>query len=135
MKASIERADFSARLQLALRNAGYSLDSPTKLAREFNIRFQGRSVTAHAVRKWLVGEALPTQEKLRALAQWLGVAATWLRFGDTAEASLSTNGEDSSSRSESLDIRMIGDLQLLDESHRTVAREIIRTLVHLNRKK
>lgn len=75
MKASIEREDFSGRLQMALRNADYSPDSPTQLAREFNIRFTGRPITVHAARKWLVGEAIPTQEKLRTLAQWLGVPA------------------------------------------------------------
>src|SRR6476619_4237714 len=91
MKASIEREDFSGRLQLALRNADYSPDSPTPLAREFNIRFAGRPITVHAARQWLVGEAIPTQEKLRTLAQWLGVPAEWLRFGG-AEA-ISTNGD------------------------------------------
>ena len=48
MKASIEREDFSERLQQALRNADYSPDSPTQLAREFNIRFTGRPITVHA---------------------------------------------------------------------------------------
>src|SRR3569623_3023484 len=83
MKASTERKEFSERLQQALRNTDYSPDSPTQLAREFNVRFSGRPITVHAARKWLVGEAIPTQEKLRALAQWLGVPAEWLRFGGT----------------------------------------------------
>ena len=51
------------------------------LLRKFNVRFAGRPVTVHAARKWLVGEAIPTQEKLRTLADWLGVPADWLRFG------------------------------------------------------
>src|SRR3954463_2640788 len=81
MNPSNEREHFSERLQQALRNAHYSSDSPTHLAREFNIRFDGRPITVHAARKWLVGEAIPTQEKLRMIAQWLGVPAEWLRFG------------------------------------------------------
>ena len=81
MKAFLEREDFSGRLQQALRNAEYSPESPTQLARKFNMRFAGRPVTVHAARKWLVGEAIPTQEKLRTLADWLGVPADWLRFG------------------------------------------------------
>src|SRR5881409_3250771 len=80
MNGSIEREGFSDRLQQALRHAHYPPDSPTKLAREFNIRFSGRPVTVHAARKWLVGEAIPTQEKLRMIAQWLGVPAEWLRL-------------------------------------------------------
>jgi len=72
MNSTNERESFSERLQQALKNAHYSPDSPTRLAREFNIRFEGRPITVHAARKWLVGEAIPTQEKLRMIAQWLG---------------------------------------------------------------
>jgi len=134
MKASIEREDFSERLQLALRNADYSPDSPTQLAREFNIRFSGRPITVHAARKWLVGEAIPTQEKLRTLAQWLGVPAEWLRFGGDEVRSTSDSGE-LPSRFESVDVKLIADLQRLDEHYREIAREIIRMLVRINRKK
>lgn len=133
MKASIEREDFSERLQLALRNAEYSPDSPTQLAREFNVRFAGRPITVHAARKWLVGEAIPTQEKLRTLAQWLGVPAEWLRFGGGDEKS-SENAE-FTSRFESADVKLIADLQRLDETYRIIAREMIRMLVRINRQK
>jgi transcriptional regulator with XRE-family HTH domain len=135
MKASIEREDFSERLQLALRNADYSPDSPTQLAREFNIRFPGRPITVHAARKWLVGEAIPTQEKLRTLAQWLGVPAEWLRFGGSSEGDAAANGADLTSRFESADLKLIADLQRLDEHYQTIAREIIRMLVRLSRSK
>jgi transcriptional regulator with XRE-family HTH domain len=133
MKASIEREDFSERLQLALRNADYSPDSPTQLAREFNIRFSGRPITVHAARKWLVGEAIPTQEKLRTLAQWLGVPAEWLRFGGEQSANGTT--VDPTSRFESADVKLIADLQRLDEHNQSIAREIIRMLVRMNRQK
>jgi transcriptional regulator with XRE-family HTH domain len=74
-----ERAAFSLRLREALRNAGLPDDSPTVLYR--NITVRGIPVTVHAVRKWLMGEAIPTQEKLIAIATWLGVPPDWLRFG------------------------------------------------------
>jgi transcriptional regulator with XRE-family HTH domain len=135
MKASIEREDFSERLQQALRNADYSPESPTQLAREFNIRFQGRPITVHAARKWLVGEAIPTQEKLRTLAQWLGVPAEWLRFGGSADAARSANDADLTSRFESADLKLIADLQRLDEHYQAIAREIIRMLVRMSRPK
>lgn len=134
MNPSIEREGFSERLQYALRNAEYSPDSPTQLAREFNIRFEGRPITVHAARKWLVGEAIPTQEKLRTLAQWLGVPAEWLRFGGDRGNTLTTvPGEPA--RFESADVKLIADLQRLDQHHQTIAREFIRMLVRLNRKK
>ena len=64
-----ERQNFTSRLKSALRNADYSQDSPTQLPREFNVRFTARPITVHAARKWLFGEALPTQEKLHVLSQ------------------------------------------------------------------
>ena len=136
MKASIEREDFSQRLQQALRNADYSPDSPTQLAREFNVRFTGRPITVHAARKWLVGEAIPTQEKLRTLAHWLGVPAEWLRFGGSLENA--RRGENASSeasaRFDSDAVKLISDLQRLDEHYRIIAREIIRMLVRISHK-
>jgi transcriptional regulator with XRE-family HTH domain len=139
MKASIEREDFSGRLQQALRDADYSPDSPTQLAREFNIRFPGRPITVHAARKWLVGEAIPTQEKLRTLAQWLGVPAEWLRFGGT-HVSVGANAANAANaappvRFEAEDVKLITDLKRLDERDRTIARELIRMLARLSREK
>jgi len=134
MKASIEREDFSVRLQQALRKGGYSPDSPTQLAREFNVRFSGRPITVHAARKWLVGEAIPTQEKLRTLAAWLGIATEWLRFGGN-DPQHSVQVAESSTRFDSIDLKLIADLQQLDEQYREVAREFIRMLVRLNARK
>jgi len=138
MKASIEREDFSERLQQSLRNSDYSPDSPTQLAREFNVRFPGRPITVHAARKWLVGEAIPTQEKLRTLAQWLGVAAEWLRFGgdDRVGERRSTDvGAEVPARFASEDVKLIADLQRLDEHYQTIVREFIRVLVRLKHPK
>lgn len=134
MNSSNERESFSQRLQQALKNAHYSPDSPTRLAREFNIRFEGRPITVHAARKWLVGEAIPTQEKLRMLAQWLGVPAEWLRFGGTDADAGSGNGGNNT-RFESADVKLVADLQRLDEHHRQIAREFIRMLVRINHQK
>lgn len=130
MNSTNERESFSERLQQALKNAHYSPDSPTRLAREFNIRFEGRPITVHAARKWLVGEAIPTQEKLRMIAQWLGVPADWLRFGGPEAPG--EGGEHASARFESADVKLIADLQRLDEHHRQLAREFIRMLVRIN---
>ena len=134
MNSTNERENFSERLQTALKNAHYSPDSPTRLAREFNVRFEGRPITVHAARKWLVGEAIPTQEKLRMIAQWLGVPADWLRFGGDNDAAANGDGANVP-RFESADVKLISDLQRLDEHHRQLAREFIRMLVRVNYQK
>lgn len=133
MNSSTERESFSERLQQALKNAHYSPDSPTRLAREFNIRFEGRPITVHAARKWIVGEAIPTQEKLRTLANWLGVPAEWLRFGGSEIGAPSSDPSQApAARFESADVKLVADLQRLDDQHRQIAREFIRMLVRLN---
>jgi transcriptional regulator with XRE-family HTH domain len=134
MSSSSEREGFSERLQHALRHANYSADSPTQLAREFNVRFEGKPITVHAARKWLVGEAIPTQEKLRALAQWLGVPAEWLRFGGS-ETGTAVEAPGAPARFESADVKLIADLQRLDSHHQAIAREFIRMLVRMTRQK
>jgi hypothetical protein len=76
-----ERAAFSARLTEALRGAGFEQINCSALAQEFNSRTPDNYVTVHAVRKWMVGEAIPSQENLIVLARWLAVNPEWLRYG------------------------------------------------------
>jgi hypothetical protein len=78
-----ERTGFSARLVIALKAAGYH-PSPSFFAREFNLRTLDSKVTVHAARKWLIGQAIPTQERISLLGRWLNVSAHWLRFGEGA---------------------------------------------------
>lgn len=129
MNSSQERLAFSERLQQALSNAEYSPNSPTQLAREFNLRFGGNPVTVHAARKWLQGESIPTQEKLRALASWLDVPADWLRFGN-AEVR-----KGAGTAPASVDAKTIALLQQLDDYHRTIAHEMLRALVRTTKKR
>jgi transcriptional regulator with XRE-family HTH domain len=129
-----ERLDFSQRLQQVLQHADYAPDSPTQLAREFNVRFDGTPITVHAARKWLLGEAIPTQEKLRALAQWLGVSAEWLRFGGEEAAQRSSGGA-REQRLDPRDLAIIENLHRLDDKHRHIVHTLIRQLVHANERK
>lgn len=85
MRQAREREDFSKRLAEALKKHGLPL-GPTELARRFNNRFPGSRVTPQAARKWLSGEAIPSQDRIRALASWMGVGPAWLRFGEEAGA-------------------------------------------------
>jgi transcriptional regulator with XRE-family HTH domain len=82
-----EKAEFSQRLRKAIEDAGYTV-RPIVLEREFNTRYWGRSVTVQAVRRWLRGEAIPSQEKLQVLADWLKVEPHILRFGEQAVQSI-----------------------------------------------
>jgi transcriptional regulator with XRE-family HTH domain len=86
-------------------------------------------VTVHAARKWLQGESIPTQEKLRALAGWLDVPADWLRFGngDTRKG----GGADTSMT----DQRATALLSQLDEHHRQIGLDMLRALVRTYKKK
>lgn len=72
---------FTRRLETRLRDQGKTL-SPTALAREFNLRWRGTSISVNATRKWLNGEAIPTLDKLSVLANLLDVSEDWLRWGD-----------------------------------------------------
>ena len=132
MNSNQERLEFSERLQQALLNADYSPSSPTELAREFNLRFPGQSVTVHAARKWLQGESIPTQDKLRTLAGWLNVPADWLRFGSMVDEQAAQGHPIKPS---SLDSKILTSLQQLDEHHKTVALEFLRSLIRLSKKK
>lgn len=76
-----QKAEFGERLRAAMLHAGYAV-RPIVLEREFNSRYWGRSVTLQAVRRWLRGEAIPSQDKLQVLAEWLNVEPQVLRFGE-----------------------------------------------------
>jgi len=78
-----EKAEFSQRLRNAIQNASHSL-RPVDVERAFNSRYYGRSVTMQAVRRWLRGEAIPSQEKLQVLADWLKIEPHVLRYGAPA---------------------------------------------------
>lgn len=82
-----EKLQFAERLREAMTRAGYPL-RPVVLEREFNTRFWGRSITLQAARRWLRGEAIPAQDKLQVLSDWLGVEPEVLRFGEVVRRSV-----------------------------------------------
>ena len=85
LEAIKERTEFAKRFALALEQTNKS-KLVVDVWREFNALNTHAPVTTHTVRKWLTGEAIPAQPKLRTLADWLGVSVAWLRFGDDAAA-------------------------------------------------
>ncbi len=78
-----EKAEFGIRLCRAMEEQGVPL-RPSVLEREFNRRYWGQSVSLQAVRRWMRGEAIPSQDKLQVLAEWLKVEPQILRFGENA---------------------------------------------------
>jgi hypothetical protein len=79
--AQKQQSLFSKRFVASLEILGIPT-SPTILQREYNIRSNQPPITSHAARKWLMGEAIPTQDRIKILADWLNVSPSWLRFGE-----------------------------------------------------
>lgn len=124
---SVERNAFCKRLSSALVAAGCE-PTPTAFAREFNVRAVGMSVTVHGARKWLVGEAFPTQARVHALARWLNVSAQWLRFGEDPGGGAGTAANDEGLIPHS-DILLLSDFRRLDERSQAVVRDLIGSLL------
>ena len=84
MQEMNEKLAFSQRLKQTLSNYDWAKISPTWLAREFNLRYSGKSISVQTANNWLLGTAIPSQDKLQLLAAWLNVSSQWLRFGEVS---------------------------------------------------
>ncbi|MHA7600930.1 transcriptional regulator [Alicycliphilus sp. T452] len=82
-----EKIEFSNRLRQAMADAGYA-PSPSVLEQEFNLRWYGRSISNQAAWNWLNSKAVPTQDKIQVLAEWLNVEPEVLRFGEAVRHSV-----------------------------------------------
>lgn len=82
-----EKKDFSHRLRQAMTDAGYT-PSPSVLEHEFNLRWYGRSISNQAAWSWLNSKAIPTQDKVQLLAEWLNIEPEVLRFGSAVRQSV-----------------------------------------------
>jgi hypothetical protein len=120
-------------LETLLLKKGKTL-SPTALARDFNLRWRGMPVTVNATRKWLMGEAVPTMDKIETLSSMLNVTADWLRWGDmsvqkpTKESYSSTLSFSNGSMNESSK-SFAQDFLLLNPAHRKVVTAIMEVLL------
>ncbi|MCY0916548.1 hypothetical protein F2P44_29645 [Massilia sp. CCM 8695] len=118
---------FARRLNSAALAAGIPT-SATQFARGFNLRAHGVTVTTHGARKWLRGESIPTQGRIQILADWTGVSAAWLRFGEGDRCGSSPLMQDCkalSSKSQAL----INDFLLLPKESQAVVRGLIDVLL------
>jgi hypothetical protein len=87
--------EFAARLEQAMAAKSIKL-SPTVLGNLFNSVFDGRAVTPHTARNWMLGKSMPTQEKLMVLAELLDTSAEQLRYGRYSEKTLMISNADGS---------------------------------------
>ncbi len=126
MQSIMEREAFAHRLKEALGRVGDDGSSPTRLAREFNRRTPGAPVTLHAARKWLNGEALPAQDKLKVLAEWLGITAEWLRFGEGGDGRAASHR--ARGRDEAVDFDLARQIGALTPAHREAVRALVKAL-------
>lgn len=78
---SDERSSFSRRLADAVRAAGHE-PRPGVLERLFNQRYGGKPVAFQTASRWLSGQAIPQQEKLRVLGELFGVQPCVLQYGE-----------------------------------------------------
>jgi hypothetical protein len=131
-----EKQAFTKRLKEALRKAGADSASFARVAREFNLRYGGDPVSTQAVRKWLTGGALPSQDKIRALAMWLDVGVHWLRFGDAERKQdrnqAGTRQDSASYKAEP--VWVARKFESLDEAHKRIVLEIVHALLRLEGK-
>jgi transcriptional regulator with XRE-family HTH domain len=124
MNTVSEQEGFSQRLRQALDQAGWKALGASGLAREFNLRSE-RRITLHAARKWLIGEAIPTQARIQVLAQWLRVPAEWLRFGEGAGSAAAPAAGDVAAERQAL----VEDMDRLNARQFQLVRELVAVLL------
>lgn len=82
------------------------------------------AISVHAARKWLMGESIPTQARLRVVTDVLGVSAVWLRFGE----------EMAVSKNKSLSVQehmLIQQFRNLSDTQRTHVLALVQSAVDL----
>jgi hypothetical protein len=100
--------------------------SATVLARNFNMRYPWQPITVHAARKWLLGEAIPTQDKMRVIAEWLSVSVMWLRYGEGEEAAAKKGQHGVEPESfNSGDIKLLEDVRALKGYERRLVNDLV----------
>jgi transcriptional regulator with XRE-family HTH domain len=127
MATATETEAFAQRLKQALEGSGVRA-SPTVVANEFNLRYWGRSITPHTARNWLLGKAIPTQDKLRVLADWLQVSPDALRFGSLSTVSKNAAADANFERLDMADREMLHRYLALTVPDRKTVREVVTAL-------
>lgn len=118
-----EKTSFSHRLKQALNEENHPI-SPTFLANEFNNRYTGQPISVQSANNWLLGKAIPNQDKLTLLAIWLKVSSQWLRFGDN------TSNTDVSDMIDSTELDYFIKFKSLKINQKRIIKELIDEFYH-----
>lgn len=123
MSSQQEKKLFAERLNKALTEAKHPI-SPTYLSNEFNHRYDGQAISVQSANNWLLGKAIPNQDKLAILAIWLNVSTQWLRFGDGDQTML-FNQEPS----DSIDLDFYFKFKRLNNSQKKIIISLIEEII------
>ena len=119
-----EKALFAERLGLAINNKGIK-QSPTVLCNLFNSSWSGRSITQHTARNWILGVAMPQQDKLVCLAKLLDTSPGQLRYGRSSEKTMVLSNGNLESEISNTDQEFFVRYLKLDEARKRLARDVV----------
>ena len=119
-----EKALFAERLGLAINNKGIK-QSPTVLCNLFNGSWSGRSITPHTARNWILGVAMPQQDKLVCLAKLLDTSPGQLRSGRSSEKTMVLSNGNLESEISNTDQEFFVRYLKLDEARKRLARDVV----------
>ena len=119
-----EKVLFAERLGLAIKNKGIK-KSPTVLCNLFNSNWSGRSITPHTARNWILGIAMPQQDKLVSLAKLLDTSAGQLRYGRSSEKTMVLSIGNLESEISNTDQEFFMRYLKLDDVRKRLSRDVV----------
>ena len=124
LPTQIEKQKFAERLAIAIDSKGLK-QSPTVIAILFNSKYEGRLITPHTARNWLLGKALPTQDKMVCLAKLLDTSPEQLRFGRSSEKTLMADFDGVQTEVANVDQQFFKRYLALTETQRRIVRDVV----------
>ncbi len=124
LSAQRERHEFSERLISSLKKSNIPV-RVVEIHKLFLKNNKNISISTHAIRKWLLGESIPTQEKLRVLSDILLVEPNWLRYGEET-ANLKIN---KFNKLNSNQLKLLTEFEKLSFNQKKYILEIIQALL------
>ena len=127
-----EKLEFSNRLRAAMTVAGHQA-RPSVIEREFNLRWHGRSISTQAAWSWLNSKAIPAQDKIQVLAEWLKIEPEVLRFGEAVRYTVQQHRKRWDEGVGYLERETFDAFLKLPAPQRKIIREVILTFAKLHR--
>ena len=121
-----DRAEFAARLRNALRAA--DIEASASVLEKLLARHGGPPVTAQAISGWLSGRYLPRQDKIRVLAEIVGMDPYELQYGGAGTRRVKESRVDWPEGIGAQDRQAIETLLALPPAKRRLVRELVQAL-------